>query len=465
MALLSIAICLQYSCQKDATTTTSASTVLDQFYTIGAKQKAADMIRTTDGGYLMVGTSYPTASSVEGDIVAIKVDSLGIQQWHTLMGKAAGPGSGNLAGMHVKYHEKGVKVAALPDGSGYTIAANRTYVAYATPSSATGFTKQTKVVFYNIDNAGIATSTDGQELRSSTAFTDRIADFKIDDSNGALKYILTGYTSDVQASKPLGTHTLANDLTDVFTVLLDDNFTPLWSSGSLAYGFSREDYGTSIQVLPNSYLVIGTSEEILPSAGTYHSRFLAVQLNKDNGIPINPVYLGDPSYQLEGGYSTYDASSQTITAVGNVLGGTSAYTGQLAVFQLDLNLNIQTPNPTSIGCLFIRPTAPTSTSINNRFQAQSIAPIPNNGGFLISSTMVDNIGKDICISKLNANLILPSANWPYYYGYTTGHMASLGHEIAATVLPVLENNSLTGYAFTGTFKSNTNASEIGWVRF
>ncbi|BDS12234.1 hypothetical protein [Aureispira anguillae] len=464
--LLTLVIGMQFSCKKDAPAPINPPpSILEQFYSIGAKQVASDLIRTSDGGYLMVGTSYPNTTDPEGDIVVIKTDSIGVQQWHSLLGKTAGAGTGNLAGMHIEYHEEGVKIAELPNQTGYTVAANRTYVAYPTASSTTGTKKQTKIVMYSLDNSGAAQTADGHELRANTDFTENVSDFKIDNSNGNLHYILTGYTTNVNPNKPNDPNNGIYDLTDIVTILMDASFSEVWATGATAYGFLGKDHGTSVQILPDGYLVVGTIEEQHTANGPFMGRLAAIKMRKDNGVPTNPMYFGDQDYNFEGAYSTYDATAGHITIAATVAGGNSAYTGQIAVLQLDENLNAQTPNPIAFGLTFLDPTPPTATSINNSFKVQSIAALPNNDGFLIASTMTDNLGKDICISKLNDDFSLPATDWPYYHGYTTGNSMSTTQELAGTVLPVIDNNTLIGHAFTGTFNANSSNSQIGWVRF
>lgn len=462
VAFLSLIVGTQYSCQKDTTEPDSLN-IAEEMYSIGAKSVTADIIQTSDGGYLMLGTSYATSNS-EGDIVAIKTDARGVQQWSTLMGKASNTGTGSLAGQTIKYDEEGVKVVEEADGS-YTLAGNRTYVAYPNSSSTAGIPKHTKIVFYKLSAAGSATTNDGVELRSSSEFTDKISDFKIDVSSGTIQYILTGFTSDIQTNKPNDSNNGTYDLTDILTLSLDANFNSLWSNSSSAYGFSGKDYGTSIQIMPNGYLVVGTSQELV-SGTNYSSRFITVLFNKTSGSPINISYFGDSNYEIEGGYSVYDATNQSTTIVGNLLGGTSGFSGRLVVFQIDDNLNSQNPNASNsnvFGFEFINPTAPSATSLNNTFKARSIALIPNNGGFAISSTMSDNLGKDICISKLNNDFSLPATNWPHYY--SSSNSMSNSHELAGPVLPILDANGNIEYAYTGTFNANTSTSQIGWVLF
>lgn len=452
VAFLSLILCAQYSCKKDTTEPIDNSSLSTQMYTIGAKSVTSDIIQTTDGGYLIIGTSYAN-NDPEGDIVAIKTDARGLLQWSTLMGKASEPGSGSLAGKTVRYDEKGVKAQEEADGS-FTIAGNRTYNAYT--GSTSGVRAQTKIVFYQLSSTGVASNTDGFELRKASETTDQISDFKIEASSGSSQYILTGYTTDIAQNKPGDPNNGSNDLTDILTILLDNNFNLLWSPSSLAYGFSGKDYGTSIQILPNSYLVVGTMEK---DGGTSsYTEFAAVALDKSSGAPISPNYFGDPSYDVEGGYSVYNATNQTTTILGNIRTGSRA--GELVVFQLDANLTPQSPNPNNTntnGFEFIDP-----SGNSNTFKANSIAQIPNNGGFAISSTMTENLGKDICISKLANDFSLPTTGWPHYY--TVGTISTSQHW-AGPVIPIVNVNGTEEYVYTGTFNANLSASQIGWASF
>lgn len=460
VAFLSLIVGAQYSCKKDTTEPTESVTITEEMYSIGANSVTADMIQTSDGGYIIVGTSYASSNS-DGDIVAIKTDSRGIEQWSTLMGKPSGVGTGSLAGQTIRYHEEGVKIAEEADGS-FTLAGNRTYYSYANPNSTSGVRNHTKIVFYKLSAAGAATTTDGVELRSNSELTDQISDFKIDASNGSIQYILTGYTTDVQSNKPNDSNNGAYDLTDILTISLDASFNMMWHTSGLAYGFPGQDYGTSIQILSGGYLVVGTSEE--RTLGTsYNSRIIAVVMEKTGGTPLNVSYFLSQGCEFEGGYSVYDATNQLITIVGSVVGGTSSFTGQLAAIQISDNLTKTLPNSTSSSFEFINPTPSSTTSTSNTFKAASIALIPNNGGFVISSTSSDNLGKDICITKLASDFSLPATGWPHYYGLANGFYSNL--QLVGPVLPIVDANGTVEYAYTGTFNANTTTPQIGWVLF
>lgn len=453
-------VATQYSCKKDTTEPTESVTTTEQMYAVGAASTTADMIQTSDGGYIMVGTSYPN-NNLHGDIVAIKTDSRGVQQWSTSMGKASGQGTGSLTGYTVNYHEEGVKVVEELDGS-FSIAGNRTYYAYSNPNSTdSGIRKQTKIVLYKLSAAGAATTTDGVELRSNSEFTDRVSDFKIDASNGSTQYILTGYTTDVLMNKPADNYNGSFDITDILTISLNANFDISTSWTLLTYGFSGQDYGASIQILPTGYLVVGTSEE-RTSGTSFNSKIIAVIFEKSGGTPINIAYFASQGIEFEGGYSVYDATNQLITIVGNVVSG-GAFSGQLAALQINDNLVQTLPNSASSSFEFISPTPPSTTHTGNRFKASSIALIPNNGGFAISSTLSHSLGKDICITKIASDFSLPATGWPHYYGLANGFYST--QKLVGSVLPMVDTNGTVEYAYTGTFNANTTSSQIGWVLF
>lgn len=459
VAFLSLIVSTQYSCKKDTPIITDSVTTAEEMYSVGTASTTADMIQTSDGGYIMVGTSYAN-NDPHGDIVAIKTDSRGIQQWSTSMGKAAHQGTGSWAGYTVNYTDEGVKVVEELDGS-FSIAGNRTYYIYANPNSpaGSGIREQTKIVLYKLSATGTATTTDGVELRSNSAFIDHVSDFKIDVSNGNTQYILTGYTTDVQPNKPNDNHNGAFDITDIFTVSLNANFDISWSS--LTYGFSGQDYGTSIQILPTGYLVVGTSEE--GTSGTsFNSRIIAVMFDKAGGIPMNVAYFKSQGVEFEGGYSVYDATNQLITIVGNVV-ASGAFSGQMAALQINDNLVQTLPSSASSSFEFINPTPPSATHTSNTFKASSIALIPNNGGFAISSTLSHSLGKDICITKLASDFSLPATGWPHYYGLADGFYST--SKLVGPVLPIVDVSGTVEYAYTGTFNANTSNSQIGWVLF
>ncbi|BDS11763.1 hypothetical protein [Aureispira anguillae] len=451
------------ACQQDPNLTpTNAHIDFVQQYGSSSKQIAADVKQTPDGGYIMVGSAYSQATEVEADILVIKTDAAGIEQWSVLLGKAAGMGTGALSNEYVRYDELAVKVELLPNNGGYVIAGNRTYVAYPNAASTVGTKHQSKIVLYELDLNGGLSVVNGTELKEGKESTEMLSDFKLDENNGVIKYVLTGYTTDITTNKPIDPDNGIYDLTDIFTTVLDDSFTPLWFAGNSTYGFSGKDYGTSIQILPDAYLVIGTVQEKDGNNG-FNSKLAAIKMRKDNGMPLSPKYFGDQDYDLAGGHSTYNPSTQKITITGHAKNSSLVNANQVFVLQVDEALNTQYPNGTNsstYGFKFLGLTAPSSLSLGSTYEAASIDWLPNNEGFVIAVTHEDQLGTDIGIVNLEANFDLRSG-WPYYQG-TIGNRSN---ELAATVIAATNSaNNQAVITFTGTFEANTNTSQIGLVQ-
>ncbi len=476
-ALLGLVVYLHSSCEKAIISPQNQSLAFIKYYGHVSGQTGSDLKRTADGGYIMVGSTNSYTTEKESDVFVVKTDALGNEEWSTSMGKLAGwiPAAPvvTLSGKYIRYDEKGIDLVILPDDAGYAIACNRTYVEYA---SASGTEKvkdwQTKVVLYQLDLAGVNITPDanpenGIELRSTSDFTDKVSDMKLDTTNGLIRYVMTGYTTDIAVGKPIDGHNGAYDFTDIFTILVDESFNPVLSwIGNVAYGFTGQDYGTSVQVLSDGYLVTGTTEyEWNPPTADFEPRIIVVRMKKSNGAPLDPEYFGTEAYHLEGGHSVYDAANNRVTIAGAVIGGVNIYTGHMLLFQVDESISITTPSPDADGFRFYRPTSPSQIppATDNTYHAEGIDILPDNSGFVISMThKKNNLEHNIAIMKVDGNFDQVSG-WPYYFGYESSEAAFSTQEKAGAVIAVTEgiaNTSqveLKGYAFTGTFGLGTSS--------
>jgi hypothetical protein len=451
------------SCQKDKISPQNQSTAFVKYYGHVATQTSSDLLRTPDGGYIMLGSTNSYNTGDEHDIFVVKTDSLGNEQWSSSFGKLDSDGDVGTAfeGDYVRYDEVGVRLAELPDGSAYAVACNRTYVTYADASSTVGRRGETKIVMYQIDAAtGAPTSQDGVELNSSTAdtVTEVVSDMKIDTSSGIIKYILTGMTTGVSVKATVGNNNNeVSDRSDIYTVLLDENFDILWTQGNRAYGRIGKDYGVSVQILPQGYLVCGTIESNYdPNNNNFvpYSDMLTVIMTKDQGLPIGPTYYGEEGYDYLGGHSVYDASSGLITILGHVTDGPNE--GSLAIVQVDESgARQQGITFYDVGGI---------ATADNPLISASIDLIPNGGGFIISATHeVGLVENNIYIMKVDEQLS-DAEGWTYFFGYDDQSASAIfaTKDIAGTVMPVTElvsgtsQSVLTGYAFTGTFGLGTN---------
>lgn len=466
-----ILLSLHTGCTKEQIAPANQSLAFVKYYGHVGDQQGSDLQRTLDGGYIMIGSTNSYSSQVESDILVVKTDSLGNEIWSTALGKAAGQYVGSvpdLVGKYIRYKEEGIKIAELPDASGFIVTGNRTYVSYIGEFSSIPFNPEykTKIVMYQLNAAGVQTSLDGVELRASTEFTEKVSDMKIDTSDGLLRYIVTGSTTNVATNKITG----PLDKTDVFTMLMDETFTSLWSPGLLTYGFNGEDYGVSVLILPDYYVVTGTvQEQILPDP--FFDKLFAVVMYKVGGNG-GTNFGGDENFDMLGGHSVYDAANRRITIAGSVNDGDNLYIGHAVLYQLDENLAVQSAGTgNNFGFLYFRPTAPTTfpPATKNYYRPKSIALLPENTGFVISATHEKNpTENNISIMKVNQNLEMQTG-WPYYFGYEDVSGTFATKESAGTVITVTQaitgtsQSVLKGYAFTGTFDNGTNGM-IGLVK-
>lgn len=459
--LLSFIVCLETGCEKSFISPANQSTAFVKYYGHVADQSTSDLIATLDGGYIMVGSTNSYTNNAETDIFVVKTDSLGNEMWSSSFGRRDGDADNRYPNSYLKYDEKGVKIFELPDGSGYTVAANRTYVKYASASALKSEEVLTKVVMYSLDASGVPTQIAGTEIFGALypTETDEVRDMKFDSARNV--YVLTGLTTNVN------TPILGNEQ-DILTVTCRPDFSinGLWSQ--YAYGFEGNDYGTSVQILDNDYLVCGvmtrnygtaTEPDLVP-------QIVTVNMSKGSGNPTNPQYFGDQTIHFDGGYSVYDTLEGIITIAAHIKAGdVSSYNGKIALLQIeDQALASVTPSPTSFNSRFYDLAG--GASALTPYEAGSIALLPNNEGFILSTTYYANETNpsskesSAYLVKFDQNLDMVSG-WPYSFGYANSLVANT-EDIAGTVLPVTSTISggtkkeITGYIFTGSFFVGTN---------
>jgi hypothetical protein len=475
---LCLVLACQFSaCEKSQISPANQSIAFIKYYGHVSNQAASDLKRTEDGGYIMVGSTNSYTTEDESDIFVVKTDALGNEMWSRSYGKTAANGTGSLTSKYIRFDEKGISIDVLPEGAGYVLACNRTYVEYETSSSTErSGVRWTKVVMYRLGPEGEPELQEGVELRSNTEFTEKVSDMKIDTSSGIIKFVLTGYTTDISSVKPQDLNNGIYDKTDIFTAQLDESFTLKWTT--LAYGFVGNDYGASVHILDdNYYFVTGTTEEQYNFPDAMQTRIIGVKMTAANGIPIDPKYFGDVNYDIEGGseilgpayglcsgHSVYDRANDRITISGMVKSGNNQYNGHMFLFQIDGSLSPQTPNPddATFGFKFYRPADPAiyPPATTNTYHPVSIDLIPNSGGFVISTThkKIKQVEHNIAIIKVDNSFEI-SEGWPSFYGYEDVQAAFSTLNEAGTVIAVKEEidgassaESLKGYAFTGTFR-------------
>lgn len=467
---------LSTSCQKDQIAPANQEVAFVKYYGHVGGQTATDVIETADGGYVMLGSTNSYSNRNETDIFVVKTDSLGNELWSTAFGRAPGNiGDPNFD--YVRFSEEGIRIIELPDQSAYVVAANRTYINYPSENSTLGVRGQTKIVLYQLDHAtGFPTDQTGIELRSATnnTHTEEVSDMKIDTAGGAYSYVLTGYTTDVLPNKPNDDDNGLFDKTDIFTVLLNQQFGIEWLTSSLASGFPGSDYGTSVEILDIGYLICGTSEEKQVSTSQtsiYVPRIAVVVMEKSGGTPISPDYFGDDGYYFDKAYSVYDATTNTVTIASHVDNdrGINSNKGNIAILQVQPTINEITPvtpnAPAPTYCLYYDLENRTGGGGTENLVA-SLASVPGNNGYILSSTQVSGLESDICITKFTQDLAI-EASWPYHFGYSDQSGLVITSDEAGTILPVLSGtsnqSSVVGYVFAGKFGLGTNEM-MGMVR-
>ena len=469
--MLLAAILLSFgSCQKDTISPPNQSNAFVKYYGHVASQTGSDLLRTNDGGYILLGSTNSYTGNDERDVFVVRTDSLGNEVWSSSFGRSSTDGNGisGFTNNYLRFDEEGIRLAEFPDGSAYAIACNRTYIKYPDASSNVATRGETKIVMYKIDaTTGAPTDQNGFELRSSTAalYTERVSDMKIDSSSGIIKYVLTGMTTEVSDKSPLPNNdNSVSDISDIFTILLNENYATEWTQGNRAYGFIGEDYGVSIQILPQGYLVCGSIQnnydDTQASFQPQHD-LLSVLLKKGEGQPIDPDYYGELGVDFKGGHSVYDPVNKEITILGHVIGGGNA--GQLALIKVD---EAGIPK-TSLQYLDFTPVA----SLERPYISASIAQRSDKEGYIISATHREtSFEYDICLVEVDNDFNI-TEGWPYFFGYNDVGQNNVfaTQEEAGTVMPVTEaitgtsQTTMTGYAFTGTFGLGTN-SMMGLVK-
>jgi len=462
---------LSSSCQKDQISPANQEVAFVKYYGHVGDQTATDVIPTSDGGYVLLGSTNSYSAREEMDILVVKTDSLGNELWSSAFGRTEGEVDPDFR--YLRFSEEGIRIIELPDQSAYVLAANRTYYDYPSASSEgpVGESK-TKIVLYQLDYAtGAPTSTSGIELMTTgtnSPFTEKVSDMKLDTAGGGVKFILTGYTKNIKPNKPDDDYSGFFDEKDVFTVLLNADFSidPSWLN--FVYGFAGSDYGTSVQITSEGYLICGISDfdhSATGQAADYVPSILVVLIQKSGGTPLNEKEYALKEYHFGGGYSVFDADNNKLTIAVNVDNalGANAEKGNVGLFQIQLssiNFTVVTPNSTDgIGCQYYD-LGDINGSTGKEHLVESIALLPGDEGFILSTTQKSSLFEsDICIAKFDRNLNVEEG-WPYYFGYSDKSSLVLTNDKAGSVIPIISGTgnqiNISGYAFTGRFGLGTN---------
>lgn len=398
-------------------------------------QKHSDIKRTSDGGYLLLGTINSTTTTGLRDIYLVKLDADGTQEWAKSFGT---PSSGNYT-----YDEEGVKIAVL--NNSYLLAGNKTYY------NGTNEEKS-KIVLYEVDLTGnvLAGPVELRNTGNEATFSEKITDITLDNSSGTDNYILTGSTTNIYTSKPGGLD--SKDKWDMLIMKLDANLNSMWSSSTSTYGFGGEDKGVAVGVLSDGYVVFGITQK---STDNYENRFQAIKLGKSSGSLITSKPITGSNEAIEGGNFCYDDTQQKFTLVGQVTSGPN--TNDLILFQLDNSLDQLAIGDNNekyrlYGNIIgnINPIEIAGIAVNGVMAAGGVALIPNNKGYILSYTN-RRLGADTDLGLVRIKKdFTVAAGFPYFLS-SQGLTAEAGN-----VITVEDSNSglPIGYAFVGTFGTN-----------
>ena len=386
-----------------------------------SSQGFADIKRTADGGYIVLGATNAAAATGRRDMLLVKVNAQGTQDWMKTFGAAAST--------PYTYDEEGVKIVVT--STGYVIAGNKTYY--------NGTIKEkTKIVLYEVDLMG--NTTNGPVvLRNTgrdTSYTEMISDIKKDGSD----YVLVGSTTNVFSGKPGGPYT--TDGTDMLAMKLNANFASTWASGAWAYGFAGEDKAIGVEVLPDGYVIAGIDQQ---SKNNLENAFRLSKYRKINGAIISTKEIATTGLMIDGGYTCYDSVNQKISILGEVTSGTGA--GDLVLVQTDEDFLNPTINNYGNFTGNIPATQIAGVGVNGVMTAGGIAVIPDNKGYIISYTSQRaSVNTDVGLIRLE-NTLAVATDFPYVLS-SQGLTAKAG-----AVIPVIDasTSSATGYAFTGAF--------------
>ncbi len=440
------------ACEKSFISPPNQDVAFIKYYGHVSDQTAHDLKKTADGGYIILGSTNSFNEEVEHDVFVVKADQYGNEMWSTTLGRAST--FNGSSSTYINFHEVGISLVILPDEAGYVIACNRTYVNYTTVNPAPP--DYTKIVLYQLDIAGVnVLGPDGEELETNVTLpsilpqggstsSESVTDLKFEIEGGNLTYILTGNTNNISITKPDPYPDKRFDLTDLFTTKLDVAFQPV-SGFTKTYGRNGSDFASSIHILDDAYLVIGTSENEW-SASNFKFRLIAVKYSKSTGVPINVTYYGGESNSLDLACSVMDTNNNhTFIATSSIEANVNEniQNNKVVLYEIDTELNQIRTMEHSFGM---------------NLSPQSIDVLGANQGFIVSfNHKRTDKEHDIAISRFDRNFSLASG-WPVLYGYNNAASTFSTLEEAGSI--IAENDPSTSitvsYSFVGTYGLSTN---------
>ncbi|MCU0428341.1 MAG: hypothetical protein MUF42_00090 [Cytophagaceae bacterium] len=373
------------------------------------KDNAVDMAIAADGGYVLLGTTE-TSGNGGSDLIVIKTDVYGNEEWHKTLGGA----NDDYAG--------GIEVS--PDG-GYIVVGTYSYKSNVFDPR----NDSTALVAYKLNASGDITRQALYNYKGLFSAPGRIkigaAGYDVQNVNGG--YMLCGT---VDSSRKY----------DLFAVMVNQNLARIDSSDFL-YGNDVEDD------IPGRLAVSSTDEYIMASStkigANFTPRVVRFILNGDlllhNYAPTNNNFndatLGAAAEIIQAGGDQFAMVGTTYTVTSGIASDQDMY-----LLQLDQNINV-------------KGTIRKFGESNSRERGVAICKT-NDGGFVLLGT-TDNeayIGapekkRDLLVIKVNAN---GDEEWKKTFG-------GVGDDVAAAVKQTSDN----GYVICGTIDFGNNNDNSG----
>lgn len=450
-AVLLSAILAFPSCDKFNNNIAPANQSLSFFKYYGHvyQQQAADVARTSDGGYIILGSSNSFVTENDRGVFynfyVVRTDSLGNELWSKSYGTS-------------QFDNIAKRIIVLPEDAGYVLAGNRQRIDYST-GQALRAEKRITLIAIDLEGAIITESTLPDALNDG--FDYEMNDIKMLEEGD---FALTGSTTKVNTNKPA--FNSATDKTDIYTARVNATLTlgpPGWQ---VADGFQGNDVGVSIHAVSKAFVVTGTSQTY-NTQGTFNYDYIVVKYTPTFAGILNQRAFGDLGKNLIAADAAYDSLSGTLTILGNeqlsfAIGDDEP--GELALMQCNVpnerNNVISRSSTTLPSCVY---TNGSTAKAGSGSKAASILLLPNNAGFLATSTSTRIAGVNTDLHLMNISPQL-QVQWDWLFGTGGTLEQAASAMLVQEINPDLPNPPVTGYAITGTFDFGPGNGMIGLIK-
>lgn len=415
-------------------------------------QQAADIARTSDGGYIILGSTNSFGGDLDRGILynyyLVRTDSLGNELWSRSYGTSL---FDNIA----------KRIIVLPNDEGYLIAGNRQRIDFSTGQAIRA---QKRINLIKIDLEGTVISEHILPNANETNdFDYELYDIKILPEGD---FALTGSTTNVNTTKPAFNAT--TDRLDVYIARLDgatlSHASPGWDA---VYGFQGNDWGVSIHDAGEAFIVAGTTQTYNTSGNFIYEYLVVKYISRFSGI-LTQDADGDVGKNLIAADATYDSISGILTIIGNeqisfVIG--DDLPGDLALIQYDVpsaRNNILSRRASTTPAIYTNGSAAKAGSGSKASSIKQLA----DGSFIATSTStrIEDINTDVHLIKLTSEL---QVQWDWLFG-TGATLDVAGRAILIKDVipdtPEDPNAPVVGYALTGTFDFTAGNNVIGVVK-